>query len=100
LNVQPNYYASSPAIQAAGKSSDPQVQKLMSQIKDWEFCPTTDPQTKKKKVDALESQLSSVEASLDKQSKVQAQVKGAPGKEAIASGNVFEGKGLRLDVAA
>ncbi len=36
----------------------------MSQIKDWEGCPTTDPHTKRVKVAALEEQLASVEASL------------------------------------
>ncbi len=65
MSVQPVYNPPmSPVLKAASTSSDPQVQKIMSQIKDWEGCPTTDPQTKRKKVQGLEDELASVESSL------------------------------------
>jgi hypothetical protein len=70
MSIQPVYNAPmSPELKTASTSSDPEVQKIMSQIKDWEGCPTTDPHTKKEKVAALEQKLSLVESSLKNHAK-------------------------------
>lgn len=53
-------------MQCSSCRSDFQVQKLLAQIKDWEDCPTTDPQTKRAKVDKLQTELASVQAADEK----------------------------------
>ncbi len=49
--------------------NDPQVKKIEAQIKDWETCPTTDPQTKRKVVEPLIQQVDSLKAGIDRASK-------------------------------
>jgi hypothetical protein len=49
--------------------SDPQVKKLEAQIKDWETCPTTDVQTKRKILGPLIDEVDSLKSSIDEASK-------------------------------
>jgi hypothetical protein len=87
MSIQPVYNAPySSDIKAASSSSDPQVQKIMSQIKDWEGCPTTDPQTKRVKVAALELQLASVESGLKVRAKMNQQLTGQSSATPVPSG--------------
>jgi hypothetical protein len=59
--------SSSSSASTPDYSSDPQVQRIEAQIKDWTNCPTTDAQTKKKIVGQLQTQLDGVESQIKQQ---------------------------------
>lgn len=65
MSAQPVYIPAG-ASQSSNSdySTDPEVQRIEAQLRDWENCPTTPPQQKKQIVDQLQSQLEGVEASL------------------------------------
>ena len=66
MSSQPAYYPISSSSSSSNNPAvqyDPTVRRIQAQMKDWENCPTTDPQDKKKIVDQLQTQLQSAEAS-------------------------------------
>ncbi len=56
----------SPCTSNTDASADSQVQRLESQIKDWQTCPTTDPAVKRQMVDRLQIQLDRQKANINR----------------------------------